>query len=54
VGDDSQTARLRDHVKACLTPYKAPRIFDYMGELPKTGTGKIDRQALVRRPESAG
>jgi acetyl-CoA synthetase len=53
-GDEAQTAKLRDHVKACLTPYKAPRIFEYVADLPKTGTGKIDRQALVRRPESAG
>ncbi|MGR3704721.1 benzoate-CoA ligase family protein [Sulfitobacter sp.] len=52
-GDDAQTLRLRDHVKAYLTPYKAPRIFDYVAELPKTGTGKIDRQALVLRVETA-
>lgn len=45
-GDGAQTERLRDHVKALLTPYKAPRLFDYVSELPKTGTGKIDRQAL--------
>lgn len=53
IGDDAQTLRLRDHVKAYLTPYKAPRIFDYVAELPKTGTGKIDRQALVLRVETA-
>lgn len=51
--DDAQTAILRDHIKAQLIPYKAPRIFDYVEELPKTGTGKIDRQALVRRSETA-
>ena len=53
-GDTAQTARLRDHVKACLTPYKAPRIIDYTAELPKTGTGKIDRQALMRPPKGVG
>lgn len=50
--DDAQTASLREHIKAHLTPYKAPRIFDYVDDLPKTGTGKIDRQALVRRSET--
>ena len=51
-GDDEQTAKLRDYVKVQLTPYKAPRLFDYLSDLPKTGTGKIDRQALVRTPQS--
>lgn len=49
-GDAVQTERLRDHVKAMLAPYKAPRLFDYVPELPKTGTGKIDRQALRQNP----
>ncbi|MGY6695263.1 MAG: benzoate-CoA ligase family protein [Roseinatronobacter sp.] len=52
-GDAAQTARLRDYIKAQLTPYKAPRLFDYVAELPKTGTGKIDRQALLRKPDAA-
>ena len=41
------TARLRDHVKEHLTPFKAPRLVEYVDALPKTGTGKIDRQALA-------
>ncbi len=49
--DEIQTRRLRDYVKSILTPYKSPRIFEYVAELPKTGTGKIDRQALVRSSE---
>ncbi|MEM8822603.1 MAG: benzoate-CoA ligase family protein [Pseudomonadota bacterium] len=53
LGDDAQTERLRDHVKAHLTPHKAPRIVDFVDDLPKTGTGKIDRQALVRPSEPA-
>ena len=52
-GDDAQTLRLRDFVKARLAPYKAPRLIDYVAELPMTGTGKIDRQALRRGPETA-
>jgi len=47
--DDAETQKLRDFVKANLTPYKSPRLFDYIAELPKTGTGKIDRQALIRK-----
>jgi acetyl-CoA synthetase len=42
------TRRLQDYVKARLLPYKYPREVIYVGELPKTGTGKIDRQALLR------
>lgn len=48
VGDEAQTQKLRDFVKSQLTPYKSPRHFEYVSELPKTGTGKIDRQALAR------
>jgi benzoate-CoA ligase family protein len=44
---DAQTAKLRDYVKDVLTPFKSPRLFEYCDELPKTGTGKIDRQALI-------
>jgi acetyl-CoA synthetase len=40
--------RLQDYVKAKLLPYKYPREIKFTGELPKTGTGKIDRQAVMR------
>ncbi|MEM6460708.1 MAG: benzoate-CoA ligase family protein [Pseudomonadota bacterium] len=43
---DEQSDRLRAYVKGRLQPHKYPRIIDYANELPKTGTGKIDRQAL--------
>jgi acetyl-CoA synthetase len=46
---DQQTLTLRNHVKSFLTPYKSPRLFEYVTEIPKTGTGKIDRQALIKR-----
>jgi acyl-coenzyme A synthetase/AMP-(fatty) acid ligase len=42
------TRRLQDYVKARLLPYKYPREIKFIGELPKTGTGKIDRQAVMR------
>jgi benzoate-CoA ligase family protein len=47
--NESDTAkRLQDYVKAKLLPYKYPREIRFIGELPKTGTGKIDRQSLLR------
>jgi len=42
------TRMLQDYVKAKLLPYKYPREVRFIDELPKTGTGKIDRQALLR------
>jgi acyl-coenzyme A synthetase/AMP-(fatty) acid ligase len=42
------TRMLQDFVKAKLLPYKYPREVKFLDELPKTGTGKIDRQALMR------
>jgi benzoate-CoA ligase family protein len=42
------TRMLQDYVKAKLLPYKYPREIRFLEELPKTGTGKIDRQALMK------
>lgn len=44
--DAATTAELQRYVKQQLLPYKYPRLVRYVDELPKTGTGKIDRQAL--------
>ena len=44
VGDE----QLKAFVKEKLAPYKYPRAIEFIDELPKTGTGKIDRQALMR------
>jgi benzoate-CoA ligase family protein len=47
--DESEAIRrLQDFVKAKLLPYKYPREIKFIDELPKTGTGKIDRQAVMR------
>ena len=47
--DESDATRmLQDFVKAKLLPYKYPREIRFVDELPKTGTGKIDRQALIK------
>ena len=45
---DDATKKLQDFVKAKLLPYKYPREIRFIEELPKTGTGKIDRQALLK------
>jgi benzoate-CoA ligase family protein len=42
------TKRLQEYVKAKLLPYKYPREITFAEELPKTGTGKIDRQAVMK------
>jgi benzoate-CoA ligase family protein len=46
--ENEATKVLQDFVKAKLLPYKYPREIKFTGELPKTGTGKIDRQAVMR------
>ncbi len=45
---DVQSDDLRAYVKSRLQPFKYPRIVEYVEDLPKTGTGKIDRQALLK------
>jgi benzoate-CoA ligase len=47
-GDDMRQA-LQDFVKGILAPYKYPRYIEFMTELPKTATGKLQRYLLVRR-----
>jgi len=37
---------LKQHVKLHLAPYKYPRWVEFVGELPKTATGKIQRFKL--------
>jgi benzoate-CoA ligase family protein len=46
--ESDATKRLQDYVKAKLLPYKYPREIRFIEELPKTGTGKIDRQAVMK------
>jgi 2-aminobenzoate-CoA ligase len=40
---------LQDFVKKSIAPYKYPRAIEFVGELPKTQTGKINRAALRAR-----
>ncbi|HSQ64504.1 MAG TPA: benzoate-CoA ligase family protein, partial [Polyangiaceae bacterium] len=39
-------AELKAHVKSKLAPYKYPRWIEFLSELPKTATGKIQRFRL--------
>ena len=39
-------AALQQHVKTTLSPQKYPRDVRFLAELPRTGSGKIDRRAL--------
>jgi benzoate-CoA ligase family protein len=45
---EGTTQMLQDYVKGRLLPYKYPRIVTYLDDLPKTGSGKIDRQSLLK------
>ena len=43
---DALADALRDHVKRTLSPHKYPREVVFLEDLPKTGSGKIDRAAI--------
>ncbi|MCK2087835.1 benzoate-CoA ligase family protein [Thauera aromatica] len=44
--DEALRETLKNHVKAMLAPYKYPRWMEFVEELPKTATGKIQRFKL--------
>ncbi|MGF1473995.1 MAG: AMP-binding protein [Geminicoccaceae bacterium] len=52
-GDEACAARLQDHVKATIAPFKYPRSILFLDALPKTSTGKIQRFRL-REGEAPG
>lgn len=45
-GDETLIASLKAHVKSLLAPHKYPREIFFVGELPKTATGKVQRFRL--------
>jgi benzoate-CoA ligase len=45
-GQNATSDDLKAHVKQHLAPYKYPRWFEFVSELPKTATGKIQRFKL--------
>ena len=40
---------LQDHVKKVIAPYKYPRAIDFVAELPRTETGKMQKRKLRER-----
>jgi len=51
--DEVLVTALQDHVKRAIAPYKYPRAIEFIAQLPKTGTGKLQRFAL-RQMAQAG
>jgi acyl-coenzyme A synthetase/AMP-(fatty) acid ligase len=43
------TEELREHVRERIAHIKCPRWFEFVDELPKTSTGKIQRFRLRQR-----
>ena len=50
-GDAALTTALQDHVKREIAPYKYPRAIEFVAQLPKTETGKL--QALCAAADGA-
>lgn len=46
IASEALTRELQDFVKSRLAPYKYPRWIEFVAELPKTATGKIQRFKL--------
>jgi benzoate-CoA ligase len=53
-GASTSEAELKAFVKDRLAPYKYPRFIEFVGDLPKTATGKIQRFRLRERERAAG
>jgi len=52
-GDAGLTKLLQDYVKEQIAPFKYPRAIEYVTELPKTPTGKLQRFELRRMAAAA-
>jgi acetyl-CoA synthetase/medium-chain acyl-CoA synthetase len=50
-GDSTLAAELQKHCKRVTAPYKYPREIEFVGELPKTRSGKIRRVELRKLEE---
>lgn len=53
-GQQAGAADLQAFVKERLAPYKYPRFIEFLDELPKTATGKIQRFRLRERDQAGG
>jgi benzoate-CoA ligase len=52
-GQTASDDDLKGFVKEKLAPYKYPRSIEFIAELPKTATGKIQRFRLRERERAA-
>ena len=54
--DDALVEELQNFVKSRIAPYKYPRAIEFVDQLPKTGTGKVQRFRLreIERDKAAG
>jgi 2-aminobenzoate-CoA ligase len=48
-GDDAEVTTIQDFVKRRIAPYKYPREMEFVAELPRTSTGKLQRFRLRDR-----
>ncbi|HMK63679.1 MAG TPA: hypothetical protein VK386_08675, partial [Acidimicrobiales bacterium] len=46
---DADDGSLRRHAAAHLAPYKRPKTYVHVPELPRTSTGKLLRRALAEQ-----
>jgi benzoate-CoA ligase len=53
-GAQASEAELKAFVKDRLAPYKYPRAIEFVADLPKTATGKIQRYKLRERELESG
>ncbi|MCL1815871.1 MAG: AMP-binding protein [Treponema sp.] len=51
-GSEALIKELQNHVKRVTAPYKYPRIVEFVSELPKTISGKIQRNVIRQRDET--
>jgi 2-aminobenzoate-CoA ligase len=47
---EATVRKLQDHVKSTIAPYKYPRRIEFVAELPRTETGKLQRFKLRDAP----
>jgi len=45
-GDAAKVAELQEFTKGLIAPYKYPRSIEFVAELPRTSTGKVQRYRL--------
>jgi 2-aminobenzoate-CoA ligase len=51
-GDAALIKALQDHVKATIAPFKYPREIEFVAQLPRTETGKLQRFRLRETPRT--